>query len=582
MMFEGQYHFDDHGNPIGRAYDLGGVDDEQLRGEKILLYVAYTKESYEWEAAQAAVSERQMQMDIVFARHGRCPLSSHSLEEYSQLWIVSDWKQTMSKHQVNLVCEFVRNGGGLLLWADNDPYYQDANAIAKVIIGTKFSGDQPGEGVMQPSKHLKPGHFIEHPLTQGVNSLFEGHTICTIAPAPHLTLLAQSHDGQICTACYEYEDQRIVLDSAFTKLAPGNFEKTAGTSRYFRNIAFWLSRGARGVEYTSFTPGRETLATINPGGISERYQYAVSEASTLSYMLHWEGAATLGLAVQDPEGHIHSDSCSHLSPLRVDIQRPVAGTWTCWVKGINVPRSEFPYVLTLAKKDVETVIPVASVAARQINQSISDAGPGVDTYLSVYLVVDNAAHAREYVSALANGIDYLVDQLKQRPTRGAQAKLELILTDTSTRLPPPRSDIPPVRPTIVLGHGTCALGHALNTLLTHLSLDKTNSKPLVVILLAGAPEDEWLVPADQLRALALQGKVNILAIGLKHDVSLAVLKRLTSSRPLTITHLTQDQSKQVFAWLFGLADVALSNQESNTDDRPTKVPIRPSCLRFVE
>lgn len=29
--------FDEFGNPIGKAFDLGGVDDERLKGEKILL-----------------------------------------------------------------------------------------------------------------------------------------------------------------------------------------------------------------------------------------------------------------------------------------------------------------------------------------------------------------------------------------------------------------------------------------------------------------------------------------------------------------------------------------------------------------
>ena len=277
----GLYHFDDHGNPVGRAYDLGGVDDDRLRGERILLYVAYTREPYEWDAAQAAVSERQVAMDIVVAQDGQCPLDARMLARYAQLWLVSDSEPTMTPRQIRMVCDFVRRGGGLLLWADNDPYYQDANAIADLLIGTRFSGNRLGEGIMYPSPVLTPGTFIAHPLTQGVNALYEGHTICTITPAPQLTILAQSHDEQLCMACYEHDNQRIVLDAAFTKLAPGSFEQTAGTARYFRNIAFWLSQGARGVEYVAFTPGLDAVATIGAGVTSERYAHTLAEPAHL-------------------------------------------------------------------------------------------------------------------------------------------------------------------------------------------------------------------------------------------------------------------------------------------------------------
>lgn len=33
---------------------------------------------------------------------------------------------------------------------------------------------------------------------------------------------------------------RVVLDSGFTKLMAGKFSDTAGTPRYFRNVAYWL------------------------------------------------------------------------------------------------------------------------------------------------------------------------------------------------------------------------------------------------------------------------------------------------------------------------------------------------------
>lgn len=111
--------FDNFGNPVGKVFDLGGVDDVQLKGEKILLYVGYIDESYEWHFAQSAVLERNMQMDVIYRRaYGTCPIDERTLSEYQQLWMVSDRSLTLSSKQIDLICSFVQNGGGLLLWAD--------------------------------------------------------------------------------------------------------------------------------------------------------------------------------------------------------------------------------------------------------------------------------------------------------------------------------------------------------------------------------------------------------------------------------------------------------------------------------
>jgi hypothetical protein len=348
--------FDQFGNPLGRAFDLGGVDDERLRGERILLYVGYNGEGLEWHHVQKAVGERNIQMDICLspAWGGKRQLDENLLKDYAQLWFVSDRNPTLSEKQIRLVEKFVDAGNGLLVWADNEPYYADANLLARKIINTEFSGNREANQVMTPGKSISPGHFIGHPLTQGVNNLYEGITICTIAPAPHLTILAQSHDGQMCMACYEQGNRRIVLDTGFTKVYPGCFEKSAGTPRYFRNIAFWLAKGSRGIEYIPFTPGRESIARINAGAISEKYRYTLKEPANLTYLLHWEGVGTLGLVVQNPQGSIVYDTSSAKSPIRVEIPATDIGDWVCWVKGISVAHPNFPYVLTLARSALET------------------------------------------------------------------------------------------------------------------------------------------------------------------------------------------------------------------------------------
>lgn len=342
--------FDQFGNPMSDAFDLGAGDEDRIRGERILMYTPTSVDGdFEPHLKQLAIS-RNLSMDVRKASTtGKCDLTPELLSSYSQLWYVSDRYPSLTEDQIQMISQYVHNGNGLAIWADNDPYYADANLLAQRIVGTSFSGNKMADHIMIPAEKLAPGHFIEHPLTQGVNNLYEGITICTIQSATDLTFLGQSHDGQICMACFEQDKRRIVLDAGFTKLYNDRFERTAGTARYVRNIAFWLAKGSRGIEYVNFTPGREEMATINPGSVSKLYSSNIIQPSTLSYILSWTGMAVLGLEVLDPQNHIVRDVNSIRSPLRLIIQVNQLGDWKCRVKGITVPSPNFPYVLVMAR-----------------------------------------------------------------------------------------------------------------------------------------------------------------------------------------------------------------------------------------
>ncbi len=344
--------FDAHGNPEGHAFDLGGGDEDRVSGEKILLYVDYHLTHYDGfkngNHLQTAVAERNMEMDFrVASQHGNMDLNERLLSEYSQLWYISGSSVTLSQKQVQMLTEYVRSGNGLAIWADNDPYYADANLLAQALIGTRFSGDKRADEIMIPGDQVAPGFFIEHPLTQGVNNLYEGVTICTIAPTDGVTILGQSHDGQLCLGCFEQEDQRIVLDTGFTKLYSDLFHRSAGIARYLCNIAFWLARGTRSVEYKLLTPARKGMATISQGETSESYTFTTEQPTLLTYILQWGGNATLGLVLRDPSGTVVCDENSDDSPLHIELQANTIGSWICQVKGVSVSTPMFPYVLTL-------------------------------------------------------------------------------------------------------------------------------------------------------------------------------------------------------------------------------------------
>ena len=205
-----------------------------------------------------------------------------------------------------------------------------------------------GDKVMVPGPPDTTGRFVEHQLTQGVNNLYEGITICTIDPVPGITILGKSHDGQRCLGCFEREGQRVVLDTGFTKLYSVYYHKSAGLGRYLSNIAFWLARGSRGVEYELLSPGRSEIASVKKGEKSKEYRFDVSEAAAATCIVQWDGQATLGVTVRAPDGSVAGRGSSPSSPLRVTVLTPTPGTWACTVEGVDVPSAGMTYAAKVA------------------------------------------------------------------------------------------------------------------------------------------------------------------------------------------------------------------------------------------
>jgi hypothetical protein len=342
--------FDRFGNPEGRAFDLGGGDEDRIRGESILLYICPVPDGvYAEQEMRTLMAERGLHLDIRHApATGGCTLDAQLLAGYTQLWYISGATQTLSDQQVQMIVSYVRSGNGLAIWADNEPLYADANLLARALTGSSFSGNRPGDKVMVPGPPDTPGRFVEHQLTQGVNNLYEGITICTIDPGPGVTVVGKSHDGQRCVGCFEREGQRVVLDTGYTKLYTEYYDKSAGLGRYLSNIAFWLARGSRGVEYELLSPGRSEIASVKKGEKSKEYRFDVSGAAAATCIVQWEGKAILGVTVRAPDGSVAGRGSSPTSPLRVTVLTPAPGTWACTVEGLDVPPAGMTYAAKVA------------------------------------------------------------------------------------------------------------------------------------------------------------------------------------------------------------------------------------------
>lgn len=513
--------FDRFGNPEGRAFDLGGGDEDRVRGERILLYVCLDVTYFDVQELRALMTERGLQLDIRQApAYGGCTLDAQLLAAYSQLWFVSGATPTLSEQQVQMIVSYVRNGNGLAIWADNDPLYADANLLARALTGSHFSGNRHADGVMVPGSPETAGRFVEHQLTQGVNNLYEGITICTIDPVLGVTILGMSHDGQRCIGCFEQNGQRVVLDTGFTKLYKGYYQKSAGLGRYLSNIAFWLARGSRGVEYELLSYGRSELASIKKGETSKEYRFDVSGAVAAICIVQWDGNATLGVTVRAPDGSVAERRSSSSSPLRVAVLNPALGTWACTVEGIDVPLTGMGYA---AKVAFETPGGHGDTGRRPV---VPNKGHIV---LPFYLVCDVSAAAAETIQEFGVALQKLKSGLMRDPAMDETVALSLITFDETARTVAPLAAPSAIELPMLSAGGDASFSAAIREYHRAFEEDRARLKaggakvfrPCVFFLAHGAPQDRHqetfrsLLGFDPSTGQGNRAYPNVIAIGLR-------------------------------------------------------------------
>jgi hypothetical protein len=228
---------DQHGNAQGSQYDL--AVDGAFEGQTVAVLQFYTGEGFDFELPKAALKQKGFSV----YRWINSPPSPQELDEKlkkaCELWIISTNVQLLTVEHLKVIKKFFDSGKGVYIWGDNDPYYADANAVAKYLFDVEMLGNLPGNevvGLNNKGKNigLKPKHLI----TTGLEYVFEGITIATIQENKLLEPIIYGHEGNLVTAVYDHDGKRAILDGGFTRLYCS--WDNAGTGRYVKNAAAWL------------------------------------------------------------------------------------------------------------------------------------------------------------------------------------------------------------------------------------------------------------------------------------------------------------------------------------------------------
>lgn len=229
---------DNYGNATGNQYDL--AIDGAFEGQTIVVLHLYTGENFDFEKPKAALKEKGFSVYRYMNQAPSPKELEEALSKACQLWVISTTTQMLNDEHAEIIKRFFYSGKGVYLWGDNDPYHADANFLAEKLIGVSMSGNYMGsKNVSFKSDSTVSGMQADHLITTGLEYVYEGITIAKIQdPNEKMKPLIWSTDGNVVTAIYEDQGQRLIIDGGFTRLYC-NWE-TAGTGRYVKNAAAWL------------------------------------------------------------------------------------------------------------------------------------------------------------------------------------------------------------------------------------------------------------------------------------------------------------------------------------------------------
>lgn len=236
-VVEREVSADSYGNAEGNQYDL--AVDGAFEGQTIAVLHLYTGEGFNFELPKNALKEKGFSVYRWMNQPPSAEELKKGLDQACQLWIISSSTQMLNAEHLAVIKEFFDSGKGVYIWGDNEPYYADANYVARGLIGVEMTGNTMGNKVvdlMMGGK--KVGIMPNHLITTGLQHLYEGITIATLSNNEDLEPLLYGSDGNLVTAVYEKDGKRLILDGGFTRLYI-NWD-TAGTGRYVKNAAAWL------------------------------------------------------------------------------------------------------------------------------------------------------------------------------------------------------------------------------------------------------------------------------------------------------------------------------------------------------
>lgn len=174
--------------------------------------------------------------------------------------------------------------------------------------------------------------------------------------------------------------------------------------------------------------------------------------------------------------------------------------------------------------------------------------------LPVYLLLDTSGSMNgEPIEAVKNGVQIMINSLRQNPQAIETAFISIITFDSSARQVVPLTDLASFQMVDIKATGTTALGEALQLVSNCIDSEvaktttekKGDWKPLVFIMTDGIPTDSW---QSGLAAFKQRKVAYTIACAAGSGADTAVLKQITDN-VLSLDTADSQSIARFFAWV---------------------------------
>jgi len=174
--------------------------------------------------------------------------------------------------------------------------------------------------------------------------------------------------------------------------------------------------------------------------------------------------------------------------------------------------------------------------------------------LPVYLLLDTSGSMNgEPIEAVKNGVQIMINSLRQNPQAIETAFISIITFDSSARQVVPLTDLASFQMVDIKATGTTALGEALQLVSNCIDHEvaktttekKGDWKPLVFIMTDGIPTDNW---QSGLAAFKQRKVAYTIACAAGSGADTAILKQITDN-VLSLDTADSQSIARFFAWV---------------------------------
>lgn len=174
--------------------------------------------------------------------------------------------------------------------------------------------------------------------------------------------------------------------------------------------------------------------------------------------------------------------------------------------------------------------------------------------LPVYLLLDTSGSMNgEPIEAVKNGVQIMINSLRQNPQAIETAFISIITFDSSARQVVPLTDLASFQMVDIKATGTTALGEALQLVSNCIDHEvaktttekKGDWKPLVFIMTDGIPTDNW---QSGLTAFKQRKVAYTIACAAGSGADTAILKQITDN-VLSLDTADSQSIARFFAWV---------------------------------